>query len=116
MPDQELYGQLELWAPEIEKYLHFERVAVKPIRPHTNTPTAPAGLRGVTLFDRRYPFSLNRRLGIPCLLQTVPSIAQPAPPGIENFKDFCRFLNATWTIDNCDTIPTPPWQENLFDL
>jgi hypothetical protein len=82
MTEREVYAQLELWCPEIEKYLHFDKVGWRPIRPHTNPPAAPAGLRGRTLLDRQYPFLLNRRLGIPGLLQTVTLVAEPLPDAL----------------------------------
>jgi hypothetical protein len=33
MPDRDVYAQFELWCPEIERYLHFERAEWRPIRP-----------------------------------------------------------------------------------
>ena len=113
MPGQDVYAQLEIWCPEIERYLHFERIEWKPNRPHTNPFTAPAGLKGKQLLDRHHPFTLNRRLGIPALLQAVPLIGIDLPAGIETFTDFTGLLSRVWQVDGPD-FPVPPWQERLL--
>jgi hypothetical protein len=114
MAERDVYAQLELWCPEIEKYLHFDRVEWKPIRPHSNPQTAPAGLRGRILMDRQYPFLLNRRLGIPGLLQAVTLVAKPLPDGLQTFNDLCGFLSTMWALADSSPLPEPPWQERLL--
>jgi hypothetical protein len=114
MPDRDLYAQLENWCPQIEKYLHFDRVEWRPVRPHTNPPTSPARVRGLTLWDRRLPFSLNRRLGIPRLLQIVTLIAEPISPELTTFTAFCEYLGRIWSVENASSLPEPPWQERLL--
>jgi hypothetical protein len=113
MAERDVHAQLELWCPEIEKYLHFERAEWRPIRPHTNPPTAPAGLRARILQDRHHPYSLNRRLGIPALLQTVTLIGKPMPEEIGTFNKFVGFLDTIWMLDPSE-LPEPPWQERFL--
>jgi hypothetical protein len=114
MPDGDVYAQIELWCPEIERFLHFERAEWKPIRPHTNPFRAPKNLRGRILQDRHFPYSLNRKLGIPSLLQTVTLIGQPIPEeDSEAFNKFAEFLGTVWKVD-ASNLPTPPWQRSLL--
>jgi hypothetical protein len=114
MPDSDVYAQLEVWCPEIEKYLHFDRAEWRPIRPHTNPPNSPSGLRGLCLQDRMLPFSLNRRLGINALLQTVTLMGQPLPEDLTTFKRFTEFLGIMWHLEGASVLPEPPWQERLL--
>jgi hypothetical protein len=113
LPEGDVDAQLELWCPEIEGFLHFERLEWRPIRPHTNPQNAPAGLRGRCLADRHYPFSLNRRLGIQALLQTVTLIGRPLPNDLGTYQKFTEFLGTVWMIDT-SSLPTPPWQGTLL--
>jgi hypothetical protein len=113
VPDGDVYAQLELWCPEIERYLHFERAEWRPLRRHTNPLTAPARLRGRNLEDRHFPYSLNRRLGIRALLQTVTLVGQPLPDGLGTFNKFGDFLGTIWGIDASE-LPIPPWQRRLL--
>jgi hypothetical protein len=113
LPEMDVHAQLELWCPEIERYLHFERMEWKPNRPHTNPFTAPAGLKGKRLTDRHHSFTLNRRLGIPGLLQTVPLIGIDLPAHLRTFSDFMSFVCETWRITGSD-FPVPPWQARLL--
>jgi hypothetical protein len=113
MPQCDVHAQLELWCPEIERYLHFERAEWRPNRPHSNPQSAPTGLRGNLLQDRHHPLRLNRRLGISALLQTVTLIGEPLPPGLETFTHFADFLSTVWGID-ASQLPSPKWQERLI--
>lgn len=113
MAERDVYAQMELWCPEIERFLHFERVEWRPNRPHTNPFTAPANLRGKRLLDRHHPFRENRRLGIPGLLQTAPLIGVELPDRLETFTDFTGFLGTVWRLDSPD-FPAPPWQARFL--
>jgi hypothetical protein len=114
LPERDVYAQLELWCPEIEKNLHFDKAEWRPLRPHTNPPSAGVRLRGLTLIDRQHRFDVNRRLGIPGLLQTVPLIGESLPEGMETFNDFCVYLGKLWNLAEASLLPAPPWQERFL--
>jgi hypothetical protein len=113
LPEREVYGQLELWCPEIERFLHFERVEWRPMKPHTNPMHSPAGLRGIKLTNRHHSFQLNRRAGLPGLLQTTQLTGVDLPGSIQTFNDFAAFVGEAWRIDMTQ-MPVPPWQGGLL--
>ncbi len=112
--DCDVHAHLQIYVPAISADANVQRVEWRPNSRHTNDGKAPAALRFKTFTDRWHEFSLNRRLGIGALRQTVPMIAQDLPRPIADFNELLEFLGEVWNVEGVVRIPQPPWEGRII--
>ncbi len=85
--EENVYGQIEVRLPGMNRLLRLNPVEWRPRRYHDNPSTAPAVHRNQRLWDRYHPFDLNAAHGMQGFDQSGGGIAVPLPSVPDSFSE-----------------------------
>ena len=112
--EEDVYGQLEVKLPGMNRALRLNPVEWRPKRYHDNPSSGPQAHRNERLWDRWHPFELNVMHGMQGFDQSGGGIAVPLPSVPGSFSEYADLCASLWICNDMYEVPPPPWTRDML--
>ena len=112
--DEDVYGQIEVRLPGMNRPLRLNPIEWRPRRYHDNPASSPPAHRNQRLWDRWHPFDLNALHGMQGFDQSGGGIAVPLPHIPASFSEYANLCASLWVCSDMYDLPPPPWTDEML--